>query len=160
MTSIKILILGLFISCFTKDVQAQDQTLDSKQQRIVIISAFTAKGDLLQLQKALNDGLDAGLTVNEIKEVLVQLYAYAGFPRSLNALNTFMTVLKERKGKSVNDPLGKAPSPLPTLRPLRPGVSVMQQRCNGDRRRSGASKPPLPQGDHSAAPHPHRRGPP
>jgi 4-carboxymuconolactone decarboxylase len=114
MTPIKILILGLFISCLTKDVQAQDQTLDRKQQSIVVISAFTAKGDLLQLQKALNDGLDAGLTVNEIKEVLVQLYAYTGFPRSLNALNTLMTVLKERKGKSINDPLGKAPSPLPT----------------------------------------------
>lgn len=91
-----------------------NQILDRKQQSIVAISAFTARGDLAQLQKALHDGLDAGLTVNEIKEVIVQLYAYTGFPRSLNALQTFMNVLTERKGKGIHDPLGKEPSPLPT----------------------------------------------
>ena len=74
-----------------------NQTLNAKEQSIVTISALTAKGDLEKLQKALNDGLDSGLTVNEIKEVLVQLYAYCGFPRSLNGINTFMTVLEERK---------------------------------------------------------------
>ncbi|MGH9871865.1 MAG: antibiotic biosynthesis monooxygenase [Pyrinomonadaceae bacterium] len=63
------------------------QTLNAKEQSIVTISAFTATGDLEQLRKALNKGLDAGLTVNEIKEVLVHLYAYCGFPRSLNAIN-------------------------------------------------------------------------
>lgn len=33
------------------------------------------------------------ITINEIKEVLVQMYAYCGFPRSLNGINTFMTVV-------------------------------------------------------------------
>ena len=63
-----------------------NQSLGIKQQSIVTISAFTAKGDLIQLQQALNNGLDSGLTVNEIKEVLVQLCVYAGFQGSLNAL--------------------------------------------------------------------------
>jgi alkylhydroperoxidase/carboxymuconolactone decarboxylase family protein YurZ len=81
---------GFFASFLTKELNAQqpmntNTPLNVKQQSIVTISAFTAKGDLLQLQNALVDGLDAGLTVNEIKEVLVQLYAYTGFPRSLNA---------------------------------------------------------------------------
>jgi hypothetical protein len=40
------------------------------------MSVFTAKGDLAQLQKSLNDGLIAGLTINEVKEVLVHQYAY------------------------------------------------------------------------------------
>ncbi len=119
MTLLKVfLILGFITTCLTKNLPAQqltntDQALDSKQQCIVTISAFTAKGDLVLLQKALNNGLDAGLTVNEIKEVLVQLYAYTGFPRSLNALNTFIAVLKERKSKGINDKSGKDPSPLP-----------------------------------------------
>ena len=47
------------------------------------IAAFTANGDLEKLRTALSAGLDAGLTVNEIKEILVQMYAYVGFPRSL-----------------------------------------------------------------------------
>lgn len=88
------------------------EALNAKQQSIVTISAFIAKGDIVQLQKALNAGLDAGLTINEIKEIIVQLYAYAGFPRSLNALQTFMDVLKERKTKDINDEPGKEPSPL------------------------------------------------
>ena len=66
-----------------------------------------------KLKTALNEGLDAGLTVNEIKEILVQLYAYAGFPRSLNGIDTFMGVLEEREKKGIKDELGKEPSPLP-----------------------------------------------
>ena len=109
----------LLFSIFFNRVSAQHpvtsgESLDSKQQSIVAISAFTAKGDQAQLQNKLNAGLDAGLTINEIREVLVQLYAYAGFPKSLNALNTFIAVLKEREKKGIKDPLGKESSPLPT----------------------------------------------
>lgn len=81
--------------------------LDTQQVSIVTISALTAQGDLENLKIQLNIGLDAGLTVNEIKEILVQLYAYCGFPRSLNAINTFKTVLDERKAKGLEDKLGK-----------------------------------------------------
>lgn len=62
----------------------------------------------------MNEGLDAGLTVNEIKEILVQLYAYAGFPRSLNGINTFMAVMDERQEKGIKDKMGKEASPLPS----------------------------------------------
>jgi len=89
-------------------------SLNKKERSIVSISAYTAKGNMPKLHNALNDGLDAGLTVNEVKEALVQLYAYAGFPRSLNALHTLMDVLKERKQKGINDVQGKEPKPLPT----------------------------------------------
>ena len=85
-------------------VQAQEaDTLSRRQQAIVPIAAFTAKGDMERLPEALNAGLDAGLTVNEIKEVLTHLYAYTGFPRSLNAISSFMTVIDGRKaeGKSL-----------------------------------------------------------
>lgn len=86
---------------------AENGTLNAKQQSIVTISAFTAKGDLKKLHKALNIGLDSRLTVNEIKEVLVQLYAYCGFPRSLQGINTFMSVLEERKKKGIKDEVGR-----------------------------------------------------
>jgi alkylhydroperoxidase/carboxymuconolactone decarboxylase family protein YurZ len=89
------------------------QALDAKQQSIVPIAAFTASGNIEKLRPALVDGLEAGLTVNEIKEVLVQMYAYAGFPRSLNGMSAFMTVLDERKAKGIQDEVGKEASPLP-----------------------------------------------
>jgi 4-carboxymuconolactone decarboxylase len=89
-----------------------NQALSSKEQGIVTISALTATGDLETLRKALNGGLDSGLTVNEIKEVLVQMYAYCGFPRSLNGINTFMAVLEERKSKGIEDTQGKTAVPV------------------------------------------------
>lgn len=91
---------------------SKNQTLDARQQGIVTISAFTAKGDLVNLKKALHAGLDAGLTINEIKEVLVHLYAYCGFPRSLNGINTFMAVLEERKAKGIKDTPGREATPV------------------------------------------------
>jgi alkylhydroperoxidase/carboxymuconolactone decarboxylase family protein YurZ len=82
----------------------------------VAIGAFTAAGRIPQLREALADGLDIGLTINEIKEVLVQMYAYAGFPRSLNGLGTFMAVIEQRRAKGITDEAGPEPTPLPTDR--------------------------------------------
>jgi len=113
-----IFLVGVFLSLlsFTSLSQAQSistQDLSAKQQSIVTIASFTAKGDLEKLKIALNDGLDSGLTINEIKEVLVQMYAYTGFPRSLNGINTFITVMHERERKGIKDEVGREPSPLP-----------------------------------------------
>ncbi|MCI2256202.1 carboxymuconolactone decarboxylase family protein [Domibacillus sp. PGB-M46] len=77
------------------------------------IAAFTADGNIPELETALNEGLDAGLTVNEIKEILVQMYAYAGFPRSLNGIDTFMAVLEDREAQGIKDEMGPEASPLP-----------------------------------------------
>jgi alkylhydroperoxidase/carboxymuconolactone decarboxylase family protein YurZ len=91
---------------------AVGQTLTEKQKAITLISALTAKGELTKLKQALNTGLDAGLTVNESKEVLVHLYAYCGFPRSIQGLNTFMAVLDERKAKGIKDNMGREATPV------------------------------------------------
>jgi 4-carboxymuconolactone decarboxylase len=89
------------------------QALSSKQRGLIPIAAFTAAGDLDRLRPALHDGLGAGLTVNEIKEILVQMYAYAGFPRSLNALQLFAEVLDERRSKGIREVTGPEAGPLP-----------------------------------------------
>lgn len=86
--------------------------LSAREQAIVSIGAFTGAGDLDHLTEALRDGLQAGMTVNEIKEMLVHAYAYAGFPRSLRAINTFMALLEERKATGINDPVGREASPI------------------------------------------------
>jgi 4-carboxymuconolactone decarboxylase len=89
------------------------QALSARQQSIIPIAAFTATGDMEKLRTALNEGLDAGLTVNEIKEVLVQMYAYAGFPRSLNGIIAFMNVMDERQARGIEDEVGRESSPIP-----------------------------------------------
>lgn len=92
----------------------EKNALTKRQQSIIPIAAFTADGDIDRLKPALIRGLDAGLTVNEIKEVMVHLYAYTGFPRSLNALSIFMGVLDERKAKGIEDTAGKEAGPVPS----------------------------------------------
>lgn len=113
-------LIGLFflISAMNAQSQApQPGLLTSRQQSIVTIAALMAKGDLLLLHDALARGLDAGLTVNEAKEVLVQLYAYCGFPRSLQGINTLMKVLDERNAQGKQDVVGKEASPISSTVP-------------------------------------------
>jgi 4-carboxymuconolactone decarboxylase len=101
--------------------------LGQRYQSIVAISAYTSKGDLEQLSKALEEGLNAGLTVNETKEVLVHLYAYCGFPRSIQGINTLMAVLDNRKAKGIVDNAGKMASPITdTLRKYEQGKKVLE----------------------------------
>jgi 4-carboxymuconolactone decarboxylase len=89
----------------------QNQKLNVHQISLASISALTAVGDLKQLKPEISTGLDAGLSINEIKEALVQLYAYCGFPRSLNAIAVLREVLEERKKNGISDQLGKDDSP-------------------------------------------------
>ncbi|SDL37877.1 Quinol monooxygenase YgiN [Pedobacter antarcticus] len=113
--------MNKFIKCFlifclilnATVMNAQNKTdvptfLNDQEKSLVRISALTAVGDLEQLTAQLNVGMDSGLKVNEIKELLVQLYAYCGFPRSLNGINTFMNVLSDRKTKGIIDKQGIA----------------------------------------------------
>jgi 4-carboxymuconolactone decarboxylase len=85
-------------------------SLSARGQAILPIAAFAATGDIPKLNTSLNDGLDAGLTISDVREVLVQVYAYAGFPRSLNALTELMKVLDARKQRGIEDASGSGPS--------------------------------------------------
>ena len=114
----------MFLVCSTTSIKAQK--MDNKQQGIVGISASTAVGDIEQLQIQLYKGLDAGLTINEIKEVLVQIYAYCGFPRSLNGIVAFMRVIEERKGKGIVDTEGKTASPIDDVNKYQTGKRTLQ----------------------------------
>jgi 4-carboxymuconolactone decarboxylase len=91
-----------------------EQTLTAKQLAVASIGASMATGDMPRLRDALNRGLDAGLTISESKEILIQLYAYAGFPRSLNALTLLMNVLQEREARGAHDEPGREPGPVPS----------------------------------------------
>lgn len=79
---------------------------------IASIAIASAKGDLQLLDASLNSGLDAGMTVNQVKEELVHLYAYCGFPRSLMAINTLIEVLQDRRDKGIKDQEGQAATDL------------------------------------------------
>lgn len=116
-----ILSLGLVVAtaCDAQDTQEaratpgtpiRSDSLSPKQQAIPLIASFMAASDMPKLNAALNHGLDAGLTISEAKEVLVQLYAYVGFPKSLNALGELLKVVDARKQRGIQDTPGRGPS--------------------------------------------------
>ncbi len=90
-----------------------DTELSDRQKAIIPIAALTAKGNTQALEQALNDGLNKGLTVNEVKEIFIHSYAYAGFPRALNGINTFIRVTEERKARGITDKTGTEATPVP-----------------------------------------------
>jgi len=110
----KILLIAMLVMAGNLNAgqPAAENPLSPQQQSLIAIAALTAKGDLDKLKPALNTGLATGLTVSEIREALVHVYAYCGFPRSIRGLQTFMQVLDERKAKGMADAVGKDASPI------------------------------------------------
>lgn len=87
-----------------------NKVLTAREQAIVTVASYTGNGDLEHLKPAFVQALEAGMTINEINEVLIHAYAYCGFPRSLRAIQTFIEVVDERKAAGINDTVGREAS--------------------------------------------------
>ena len=70
------------------------QTLTERQKHLAACACLMAQGDMNRLEPAVKVALDGGVNINELKEAFSQLYAYTGFPRSLNALGVLGKVLQ------------------------------------------------------------------
>ncbi|MBP5317481.1 MAG: carboxymuconolactone decarboxylase family protein [Bacteroidales bacterium] len=105
----KLIVLFLMV-IGTMNISAN--ALSERQKLLCACASLEAQGDLVRLDPAIRQALDGGVTVNELKEAFSQLYAYTGFPRSLNALGTLQKVLADRKANGISDDEGK-----PWMRP-------------------------------------------
>ena len=123
---------------------ALETTTSALPERVLYLCAcvaWAAKGDLEHLETAVPKALDHGVTINELKDAFAQLYAYAGFPRSLNALGVLEKILNDQmvNKKMVNEKMTKWSWGKPFVRPavwddaaeaLRTGTA-MQTRDEG-----------------------------
>ena len=127
--------LLIMVAMIMVSMQIKSQTvmnLTDKQQTLVAIAANEAKGDLAALKKEVNTGFEEGLTISEIKEALSQLYAYTGFPRSLNALGALQQVIKERTDAGLKTEEGRDADALSAdYDALKQGTKVQTQLCGG-----------------------------
>ena len=73
---------------------ADAQTLTERQKGLAACACLMAQGDMNRLEPTVRMALNKGVTINELKEAFSQLYAYTGFPRSLNALGVLSKVLE------------------------------------------------------------------
>ena len=124
----RILLLAALLPSLYLNAQPMDNTLTPRRQGLAVIAALEARGDQAGLETALAEALEGGLTVSEAKEALSQLYAYTGFPRSLNALGTLNKVLEKRRAAGIQDNPGKDADPLPAdYDALKQGTAVQTQ---------------------------------
>lgn len=103
--------LGIYIIEYAfGDVYSRDG-LDLKSKEIAVVSALTAMGNAQpQLKVHINGALNTGSSINEVKEVILQMSVYSGFPSSINAMNALKEVLLEREKHGINDEIGKTAS--------------------------------------------------
>lgn len=116
-------------------IQVKAQTvmnLTDKQQALVAIAANEARGNMDALKSEVNKGFEAGLSISEIKEALSQLYAYTGFPRSLNALGALQQVIAQRTEAGLTTDEGREADVLPAdYDALKQGTEVQTRLVGG-----------------------------
>ncbi|WP_234117494.1 carboxymuconolactone decarboxylase family protein [Clostridium hydrogenum] len=89
------------------DIYSRD-VLDLKSKEIGVVAALTALGNAEpQLKVHINGALNVGCTINDVKEIILQMTAYSGFPTAINAMNALKEVIKEREDMGIKDIAGE-----------------------------------------------------
>lgn len=70
--------------------------LDLKTRELITVTTLVVQQTLPQLKAHINAALNVGVTPIELREAIYQCAPFIGFPKTLNALNTFNEVIKER----------------------------------------------------------------
>jgi alkylhydroperoxidase/carboxymuconolactone decarboxylase family protein YurZ len=69
--------------------------LDLKYRSLVVVSALAATGHREELKTHLRGALNLGWTVDELREALLQIGAYAGFSAAHEALDVLSEIVTE-----------------------------------------------------------------
>ena len=82
--------------------------LDNKSKEIVAVASLIAQRAVPEMKVHFNGALNTGCTINEIKEIIIQMTSYVGFPKAICAMNTFKEVLAERRDSGHKDVEGES----------------------------------------------------
>lgn len=72
--------------------------LSLRERQIASVAALVATGRSSQLPVHLRSSLRAGLSVDELREVIIQTATIAGFPPAMNAMATLKTIVGDGDG--------------------------------------------------------------
>jgi 4-carboxymuconolactone decarboxylase len=70
--------------------------LDLKYRSLVVVATLAATGHHHELQTHLRGALNLGWSGDELREALLQIGGYAGFPTAVEALRVLSDVLREQ----------------------------------------------------------------
>ena len=71
--------------------------LSLRDRELAAVATLVALGRSSQLPQHLRAALKAGVTPDELREVILQTAAIAGFPPAMNAISTLKTILGEER---------------------------------------------------------------
>lgn len=71
--------------------------LSTRDRELAAVAALVALGRSAQLPQHLRASLKAGLSADELAEVIMQTAVIAGFPPAMNAMSTLRTIVAERE---------------------------------------------------------------
>lgn len=80
--------------------------LDNKSKEVAAVASLIAQGAMPQLKVHLGGALNTGCTIVEVKELILHMSGYVGFPKTINAMNALKEVLEERKINGIADKEG------------------------------------------------------
>ncbi|MEE1129220.1 MAG: carboxymuconolactone decarboxylase family protein [Methanobrevibacter sp.] len=72
------------------------EEVDLKTRELCTVAALTTLGTIPQLKEHINAALNVGNTPTEIVEIIMQMSAYCGFPKSINGVVVAKEVFTER----------------------------------------------------------------
>ena len=72
------------------------EEVDLKTREICTVAALTVLGTVPQLKEHINAALNVGNSPTEIVEIMMQMSAYCGFPKSINAVMAAKEVFTQR----------------------------------------------------------------
>lgn len=88
--------LGRFIVEFPySEIYTRDE-VDLKTRELCTVAALTTLGTIPQLKDHINAALAVGNSPVEIVEIIMQMSAYAGFPKAINGVMAAKDVFKQK----------------------------------------------------------------
>jgi len=88
--------LGRFIVEFPYSEIYTREEVDLKTRELCTVAALTTLGTIPQLKDHINAALAVGNSPREIVEIIMQMTAYAGFPKAINAIMAAKEVFAQK----------------------------------------------------------------
>lgn len=86
----------LIVEVVYGDVYSRE-ILSTRERELAAVAALVSLGRSAQLPQHLRASLKAGITPEELAEVILQTATIAGFPPAMNAMSTLKSVVGERR---------------------------------------------------------------
>ncbi|WP_392564125.1 cupin domain-containing protein [Orbus wheelerorum] len=84
-----------------------DSQFTRKQLAIMPLAVAVTQGDQIAVINAIEQGLNAKLTISELTEIISHQFSYIGAPKTLNGIITLKSVIEQREKLGIVEPKGR-----------------------------------------------------